>query len=236
MASDPTALTGSAKRVESVERALSLLDAFDENTPKLTLSQLASATGLYPSTTLRLAGTLEHSGYLRRNPNGEFRLGPAVLRLSSIYRGSFELGEIVKSTLKSLSDASGETAAFYVREGEERVCLYRHHSQRSVRHHIDEGKRLPLDRGAGGHVLLAHTGGDDEVHRQTLEDGYRISYGERDEESCAVAVPAWGHGGKLLGALAIIGPRNRMTDAKLQSCIDDLRSAAESLKKELGGG
>jgi len=54
-------------RVEAVERALGILGAFTAEQGALSLRELAGATGLYKSTILRLCGSLEHFGYLRRD-------------------------------------------------------------------------------------------------------------------------------------------------------------------------
>ena len=64
-------------RVESVERALSILDVFRQGRKTMTLAELAQATGLYKSTILRIAGSLERFGYLRRSEDGTYRRGPA---------------------------------------------------------------------------------------------------------------------------------------------------------------
>src|SRR5215813_14372052 len=130
----------SQDKVEAVERALSILDAFATERPRLTLAELAAATGFYKSTILRLAGSLERFGYLIREERGAFRLGPALWRLGSIYRTGFHLGEAIRPELRRLVEATGETASFYIREGESRVCLFRHNSPQSARHHLDEGK------------------------------------------------------------------------------------------------
>lgn len=223
------------KKVDAVERALSIMDVFDERTTRLSLTEIAKRTDLYPSTILRLAGSLEYWGYLRRDADGNFRLGPAVLRLGALYQDSFDLGEIVRPVLRELSDESGETAAFYVREGDDRVCLYRHHSRHQLRHHIEEGVRLPLDRGAGGHVLKAFTGGDDAVHREVRAEGFRVSFGEREPETAAVSVPVFGQDGGFLGALTVVGTRTRITEDQVPSLVQLLNASASRLHGELEG-
>lgn len=223
------------KKVEAVERALSILEVFTETEPRLLLSEIARRTGLYPSTTLRLAGSLEHWGYLRRDGDGHFRLGPAVLRLGSIYQDTFDLGELVRPALRRLSEESGETAAFYVREGDDRVCLYRAHSRHPLRHHIDEGVRLPLDRGAGGHVLMAYSGGSEPVHDDVRAAGYRASFGERDAEAAAVSVPVFGSGGSFLGALTLVGTRTRISEQTVPTLVALLQAEATQLHSDLDG-
>src|SRR5262245_59827153 len=144
-------------KVEAVERALAILDAFRADRSAMTLAELAAATGFYKSNILRLAGSLERRGYLVREANGAFRLGPAPWRLGSIYRSGFNLGDAIRPELRRLVEATGETASFYIREGDKRVCLFRHNSPQTARHHLDEGTELPLNAGASAHVLTAFT-------------------------------------------------------------------------------
>jgi DNA-binding IclR family transcriptional regulator len=193
----------SEQRVEAVERALSILEAFGERADRLTLARLAEETGLYKSTILRLAASLERYGYLNRSEEGLFRLGPSLWRLGSIYRRGFDLGEQIRPELRRLVEATGETASFYVRERNERVCLYRENSSHAIRHHLDEGSRLPLDRGAAGHVLKAFGGGNDEFGRATRRAGFYVSVGERNPDVSAVAAPVFGPSKELRGALAV---------------------------------
>ena len=169
-----------------------------------------AATGFYKSTILRLAGSLERSGYLVRAENGVFRLGPAVWRLGSIYRAGFVLGEAVRPQLRRLVEATGETASFYVREGATRVCLFRQNSPHAARHHLDEGSALPLTAGASAHVLLAFSDGKGARTKAVRERGYDISLGERDPQVAAVAVPVFDLAGKFRGALAVSGLIGRL--------------------------
>ena len=225
-------------RVEAVERALSLLEAFD-GPPRLTLSELAARSGLYPSTVLRLAASLARFGYLHRDADGASRLGPAPVRLGLRYQGAFNLAEQVRPALAALSARSGETAGFYVREGEHRICLFRHHPDRAIRHHVEEGARLPLDRGAGGRVLAAFTGGNAAADEALRIRGFCISLGERDPETAAVAAPVFGsHGvaaGGFAGALGVVGARHRFDPPNRDRLAALVVEAARELSRMLGG-
>ena len=148
-----------ANRVEAVERALSVLEAFVEGGEALTLAALAQqdrALQEHHPAPRRLARALRLSA-ARRRP-GCYRPGPSLWRLGALYRRSFDLGEQIRPELRRLVEATPETASFYVREGDERICLYRLNSPQPIRHHLDEGVRLPLDRGAAGRMLLAFGG------------------------------------------------------------------------------
>lgn len=222
-------------RVEAVERALSILDAFSDGTPRLSLAELASRAGLYPSTVLRLAASLDRFGYLHRGADGLFRLGPTPLRLGLLYRNAFDLADHVRPALARLVERTGETAAFYVREGERRVCLYRHHSPRLIRHHVEEGAALPLDRGAAGRVLMAYTGETDPLHDELRARGWSLSLGERDPETAAIAAPVFGRGRHFLGALGVTGPRGRFEAGDHEGLAALITGEAALLSRSLGG-
>src|SRR5690242_21401416 len=71
--------------VAAVDRALSLLAAYQEGDRSLTLNELAARSGLVKSTVLRLLASLAHFGLVRRDQEGRYTLGAEVARLHSIY-------------------------------------------------------------------------------------------------------------------------------------------------------
>lgn len=221
------------QRVEAVERALSILEAFSENGDRLTLAELAEETGLYKSTILRLSASLERYGYLIRSSDGLFRIGPSLWRLGSIYRRTFNVGEHIRPELRALVDATGETASFYVRENNERVCLYRENSPQAVRYHLDEGSRLPIDKGAAAHILMAFSddAGPDDI--EVRKRGYAISRGERNSDVAAASVPILNARNRLCGALAVSGPINRFGDAAHDAALKRLKISAAKLHQIL---
>ena len=189
--------------VAAVDRALSMLAAFREGDDTLSLAELARRTGLYKSTALRLLASLAGSAMVERTEQGTWRLGAECARLGSLYGARFDLARIVRPALAALVEATGETASFYVRDGRSRIVRYRHNSPKPVRHHLEEGMRLPLDRGAAGRVLLAFGGTRGEVYDRIRRERAYVSLGERDPELGAAAVPLLDGSGRLHGALAI---------------------------------
>lgn len=191
------------RRVEAVERALTLLEAFNEDHREFSLTELSHATGFYKSTILRLMTSLEVFGFVVRDERGIYRIGPACARLSPLAGEGVRLEGLVRPVLEAVRDASGETASFYIRDGDERVCLYRENGRHEVRHHLEQGARLSLDRGAAGRILR----GDGEAGE------IQVSMGEREPSVAAAAIGIFRPGGELLGALALSGPRERFTES-----------------------
>lgn len=100
--------------VAAVDRALSLLAAFRDGDDGLTLAQLSERTRLYKSTVLRLLASLEHGGWVLRLDDGRYAVGPAVARLNTVYARHFSLDSVVMPVLRTLVQATGESAAYHL--------------------------------------------------------------------------------------------------------------------------
>lgn len=216
--------------VEAVDRALAILRSFSDTKQALSLTQISEQTGLYKSTVLRLTESLAAASFLRRGEDKLFRPGPELWRLGTLYRRSLDLGPLIRPALEKLVQLTGETASFYVRDGEARLCLYRHNSPRAIRHHLDEGTRLPLGQGAAGRVLVAFNLRNAAPDPVALEQGYCVSLGERDPEVAAVAVPVIDRSGHLRGALSVSGVLTRFGEQERGRAIAALKEEAEAIK------
>lgn len=215
--------------VDAVGRALAILKAFGAERTAMTLTEIADATDLYKSTVLRLAASLEADGFLVRGSDRLFRPGAELWRLGALYQRGLDLGEVIRPALRRLVEATGETASFYVADGDERICLYRVNSPRSVRHHLEEGQRLPIDRGAAGRVLTAYRESSDPAGKKIRDRGFYVSIGERDPEVAAAAVPLVDVHGKLRGALSLSAIRTRFGADARKTAVNALKSEAKAL-------
>lgn len=196
--------------VAAVDRALSLLLAFESGERELSLAELARRTGLYKSTALRLLASLVHAGCLVRQADA-YALGPALLRLQAQQADSFQWQDAVLPVLRELVAATRESAAFHVRRDNQRLCLYRVDSPQVLRDHIRAGDLLPLDRGAGGRVLLAfgQPPARGTVYDQIRRDGWVVLSGDRVPDLTGVSAPVFGPGKALAGALTLTLPTTR---------------------------
>lgn len=221
--------------VAAVDRALSLLDAFTDQDQKLALAELAKRTGLYKSTVIRLAKSLEKARFLHRSEDGAYRLGSKLLSLGAMYQKHFGIAEIVPQVLRRIVEELQEGASFYVRDETQRLCLHRVEAPRAVRDTIHEGSRLPLTVGAAGHVILAFSGLSGERYDEIRRSLYAASFGERDPETAAVACPVIGVEQKFVGALSVSGPRYRIEALGVGAILPTLFKHARSLSRTLGG-
>lgn len=226
-----------APGVAALERGLSILEAFKPDRAVLSLAELAAITGLYKSTILRLSASLLRIGYLHRLADGRYRLGAAVFRLGRIYQSSFELRDAVEPVLRNLVMRSGETASFYIRDGDSEVCLHRAASPRPVHDAgIVEGERFPVDNSACSRVLSAFSGmkgKDYEAVRRAVVVVARPS--ERVAGVAAVVCPVLGMDHMAAGALILSGPESRFTDRAVVEMKAMLCEEAAALTGLLGG-
>lgn len=227
---------GKRQGVAAVERALSILDAFHDGEPTLSLSKIAQRTGLYKSTTLRLIDSLESFGYIRRLQTGDYQLGPTLFRLGMIYRQSLNLGDFVMPALQALAKETTESASFYIRQGQVRVCLFRVDSAQAVRDHVRVGDELPLRKGAAGRVLVTLEAGISAAKGAVDQGKFTVAtIGERQADLAAVAAPVFGAAGELVGALSVSGPRTRFTKTAVADIAASVLRSAKSLTAALGG-
>lgn len=228
----------SEQGVAAVDRALAVLDAFVGAGPSaLSLAALASRTGLYKSTLLRIAASLQRGGMLTRSEDGIFRLGPKTLTLGGRYQQGFDLGALVTPVLRRLGDATGESASFYVRDDDRRICLYRanatHHR---ITHVVPVGTVYALTTGAAGQIFSAFGADAGDASETVRASLYAVSLNQRTlSETGAVAVPVLGLDDMLVGTLGLTGPVNRFHSNAVRDFAKQLLEAARSLGETLGG-
>lgn len=231
--------------VAAVDRALSLLAAFQPGDEALPLAQLAERTGLYKSTALRLLASLEHAGLLQRHADGRWGLGPETARLGGLYAESFSLEAVVMPVLHELVRGTGESASYHVRQrhGDEwvRLCLYRVDSPQVLRDHVRPGELLPLARGAGGRVLTAFglagdadapapSARDARLHERIRRQGYYAAAGDRAPELAGISAPVYLRSGQLAGAITLSMPAQRYDAGH----VDAVLQAARVLSGQVG--
>jgi DNA-binding IclR family transcriptional regulator len=216
----------------TVIKALSLLDEFLDGATEISLRDMTAKTGLNKTTTLRLCASLEEAGFLERAPGNAYRLGPKISQLAQIYRRSFRLEDVVRPQLEHIRKETGESVSFYVVEGKERVCRFRENSYSIIRHHMEEGVRLPLRSGVVGRVLLAFSGKKGPDLDAIRRDGYLIAQG-REPHTMSVAVPVLDGRGILHGALVVSGPSIRFDGEAPKRACDLLQDAALKIRDML---
>lgn len=216
----------------SVGRALTILECFDRDSFRLSLADIAKKTGFYKSTILRLIKDLLDFDYLQRDPDGKYLLGSAPLRLGDMYRLAFSSGLIIQACLQKIAERTGESTAFYIREGNSRICLYRRHSQHLLRTHVEIGDKVALSSGGSACLIIrAYTDLDSQEADLVAarERGHCCSVGERTPGVASVSLPIFLSDGKFAGAMVVSGAASRFDD---EARLEGLKIAQEEIANQ----
>jgi len=140
--------------VQSLQRGLAVIRAFDEDNPELTLSDVARATGLTRAAARRFLLTLADLGYVRTDGRW-FTLSPRILELGYAYLSSLSLPEVAEPHLERLVAEVHESSSVSVLDGEDIVYVGRVPTSRIMTVSINVGTRFPAYATSMGRVLLA---------------------------------------------------------------------------------
>ena len=149
----------SADFVQSLERGLAVIKAFDADDRSLTLSEVARKTGLTRAAARRFLHTLAELGYVRSDGRF-FSLRPAVLELGYAYLSGLSLPEVAHPHMEELTARLHESTSLSVLDGSSVVYVARVAAKRIMTVGINVGTRFPAHATSMGRVLLAHAPAD----------------------------------------------------------------------------
>jgi IclR family pca regulon transcriptional regulator len=241
--------------VEGLGKGLRIIEAFDDDHPRLTASQAADIAGITRTAARRHLLSLVHFGYAASDGK-LFWLLPRVLRLGQSYLGAARLPRLVQPFIQRVSQQCGETVNVSVLDGHEIVYVARSNPPRWMSIGYQVGMRVPAHVVTPGVVILS-TMRDAEVRAwiaehaftaftaQTLvepdrfadevriarEQAYWATTGQLDAAFAGIAVPLLDRKGQCKGALGMTvlsanyGPQE--TQAQL---LPHLREVAQMLR------
>ncbi|GAB2461606.1 IclR family transcriptional regulator [Streptosporangium sandarakinum] len=242
--------------VQSVDRALDVLEALAERGGEATLSEIAAGTGLPYGTIHRLLRALVDRGYVRQDEGRRYALGGALLRLSGVAERM--VGTWAQPYLAKLVELSGETANLAVLEGDFVVYVAQVPSPRRLRMFAEVGRRVLPHSTAVGKVLMAARP-DTEVASivertgmprrtaNTITDlpgmlaelervrgrGYATDLGEEELGVHCLAVGVR-DGSRVVAAMSVSGPAERIDALDREELAGGMREIAEAFRTELG--
>ncbi|WP_324651361.1 IclR family transcriptional regulator [Georgenia sp. H159] len=202
-----------------LDKAATVLGALEAG--PATLAQLVAATHLARPTAHRLAVALEHHRFVARDMQGRFILGPRLSELASA-AGEDRLLAAAGPVLTAVRDHTGESVQLYRRQGDQRICVAAAERQMGLRDSIPVGATLTMSAGSAAQVLLAweepdrlHRGLQGASFTATILSGVRRrgwaqSVGEREPGVASVSAPVRGPSGRVLAAVSVSGPMERM--------------------------
>jgi IclR family pca regulon transcriptional regulator len=227
--------------VQSLDRGLAVIRAFGPDRDRLSLSEVARATGLTRAATRRFLLTLVKLGYVR-NDGREFSLRPRVLELGYAYLSGLGMPEVAAPHLEELVAQVRESSSISVLDGHHIVYVARVPTKRIMTVAISVGTRFPAYCTSMGRVLLAGLSQDDldrylaeadlepitartvtdpdrlrEIVKDVAKQGYAIVDQELEEGLRAIAAPIHGAGGAVTAAINVSAHASRVSMAAMRA-------------------
>ncbi|MFD2421417.1 IclR family transcriptional regulator domain-containing protein [Amycolatopsis pigmentata] len=257
---EPKAAERDSEFVQSLARGLAVIRAFGQETPELTLSEVARSVELTRAATRRFLRTLMELGYVHYDGH-LFRLKPKVLELGYSYLSSIGLPQIAHPHLAALMEKVRETVSMTVLDERNIVYVSRVPARRFMRTAMEVGTRVPAYATSSGRVLMAEQPDEwideylKEVDLQPLsprtttdpdrlrdifadvvENGYCIVDQELELGIRSIAVPVHNAEGAVLAAVSVSGHASRVTHAELrEDFLPAMLQAVSAIEADLLG-
>lgn len=246
--------------VNSIVKAMAILEAFDRERPQLSLAELSSRVAMPKSSVHRLATTLEQVGLLCRDSHsGKYRLGLKLIQLASIAFDSMELRQIARPVIEQLAADLRETVHLAVLDDGEVVYIDKIESPAKVQMVSRVGGRAPAYCTGVGKALLAFQP-EEEIRRLAREKGlvpytpatitnveellahlatvrqrgYAIDQGEHESMIRCVAAPVRDHSNTVVASVSVTTVAASWDPIRLRIITDRVLEAAEQISRKLG--
>lgn len=225
-------------------------------------AEIARSTGLTRPTAHRLLTALAHEGLLDRDGTGSWALGFELTLLGAVAAQRYPAQDLATPHLRRLAEATGESAFFSARRGDEVICLERAEGSFPVRSHVlHEGLRLPLGVASAGLAILGHLPDEqleaalaatrerrgelgpqhDDAHVRRLvshvrEHGWSLNPGRIVEGSWGMAAAVFDASGQPRYALSLTGIESRFRPPRQHQLGTALLDQAHRLSTALRTG
>lgn len=247
--------------MSTIEKALTLLELFSVQSPEIGLSAFKERTGLDKATLHRHLTALRNCGFLEQDPRSRaYRLGPAVIRLSSVREKTRPLVKIAANVLDPLAAALEELVHAALPQSKGMSSLYAVDGGRTgTRVGFDEAEILPFHATSSGTAMLAF--GDPRLRAKALKNTFTAytdqtpvaledvekqiaaasarGFAQTDQtfeaDVCSLALPFFDHSGLASGTISVAAPSARMSTDRRPIILSKLAQAAIRLSGDLGG-
>ena len=259
----PVHRDGSPVLIQSVERAIAILETLAGEPTGLGLLEIAKRVGLHSSTTYHIIATLLSRDLVDQNPQTKtYRLGSNLIRLGEFARNQNDFVSVATDSLNILAKETGELVNLAVLEKHHAVYLAQANGRSGsiVSLFTRIGAQVPLFCTGIGKAILANVAEDflkeivDEgfvaVTPNTITNetklrgeleiirrrGYAIDNQENAEGVCCVASPVWNGAGKVVGGISISGPISRINTSNFDVLGPRVWEEAQSISRKMGYG
>ncbi len=247
-------------RIQSVARALTIVNILAEARGELALNEIAAKLSLAKSTVHGLISTLKDFGFIEQSSfTGKYKLGIRLFEVGQVVAQGWEVRAIAAPYITKLLEDLGETVHLVVLDQLEVLYIDKRESGRSLQIVSQVGMRLPAHCTGVGKMLMAHlppekrrelidTKGLPRFTKNTLTDvealeeeltrisaqGFAIDNEEIMDSLRCVAAPIKDQTGEVISAISVSGPVSRMKGERLEKAILRVTQTAEQISFGLG--
>ena len=244
--------------MSSLDRMLSLLDAFTREKPTRTTDELIEFTGSSRSTAYRYIRALQNGGLLSPAVNGSWTLGPRILELDLQLRRCDPLYLAAGPVMARLVERTGHTALLCTLFSDAVICIRDERGEGAPSDLFSRGQRRPLFTAAASKIMLpylpahqlrrlynnnraaiaaAQLGHDWKQFLGTLRkmrsDGYCDTTGEFRPGVFGIAAPVFGYSGSAIASLGIALPKSKLRAGQKDVLIEIVKELAAALSKRM---
>ena len=248
-------------QVQSLVRALRLLQEVAEPGDGITLTEVANRVGLPVSSAHRLLSTLQLEGFVRFD--GERTLwfvGVKAFTVGNAFLRARDLVQVARPYMRGLMEQCDETVNLAVEDSGQIIYLAQIECRQMMRALASPGARVPMHSSAVGKVLLAFTPANAlapivdrmklerftantitarERFDKTLRDIRKQGFGFDDEEHAiglrCVAAPIFNEAREAIAGISLSGPAARVTDRRFRELAEMVQRTARVITREYGG-
>jgi DNA-binding IclR family transcriptional regulator len=246
--------------VQTVHKAVQILNLFSRDQPEWGVCEIARKLTVPKSSASALICTLAEAGFLRRLSTGRYRLGWRIMSLTQVLLATTEFHMEARAVMQSLVARFGETVHLAALESGQIIYIDKLQGTRAVLVSVTGiGVRLPAHCSGVGKCILAHLPREKVLHileaqgmppltpntitdaekllaelERVREQGFAYDQEEAVAELCCVAAPIWDHSGDVVAAISLSVPAYRFYQNKEQYRAAII-TAARRISENLGG-
>ncbi len=247
-------------RIQSVQRALAVLKAFDDTEPELGVSELARRLGLSKSIVMRLVSTLRDEGFLEQSSSStKYRLGLAAFEVGNLYYLSASLKREAEPLLEVLAGRLGYSTYLGTLSGDRAVYLSVIEGPGPIRIGPRIGSSAPAHTTAAGKALLAALNDADLEHylaaadlhpetpasitskqrlrnelAQVRAQGFAVTRGEHLNGVGAIGAPIIDRRGAAIASISVSFPLYLVPETQWPPIVAAVLDVAQQISRRLG--
>lgn len=246
--------------IQSLDRALQIIDLFDESTTELKITEISTRMELHKSTVHSLLKTLQLHGYIDQDEeSGKYKLGMKLLEKGQLLLQGMDIRSLARKHLVSLSATTGQSTHLVILDGKEGVYIDKVEGERAAIRYSRIGRRVPLHSSAVGKILAAFQGRDDlarllhnysytvqtpstihdeptflQVLERVRAEGLAFDNEENEPGVRCGAAPIYDHTGSVIAAMSLSTLISAVDDALFAEYMVLLKKEAAAISQLLG--